>query len=149
MSYAAMKKFCKNKVIRRKLENLKCGEMISNLRVKCAGPNQIISNLSGGNQQKVIIGKWMLNEPKIYLMDEPTRGIDVGAKHDIYELMKELTDSGASVIFVSSELPELLGVSDRIMVMANGTITGEVDRSEATEENVMSYAFAAKEEKGA
>lgn len=149
MSYAAMKKFCKNKVIHRKLESSKCGEMIGSLRVKCSGPNQIISNLSGGNQQKVIVGKWMLNEPKIYLMDEPTRGIDVGAKHDIYELMKRLTDEGASVIFVSSELPELLGVSDRILVMANGTITGEVERAEATEEKVMSYAFAAKEEKGA
>lgn len=147
MSYAALKKFCNHGVINRAKESKACNEMIRSMNVKCSSPDQLIRNLSGGNQQKVIIGKWMLNEPDIYLMDEPTRGIDVGAKHEIYELMKKITDQGASIIFVSSELPELLGVCDRLLVVAGGTVTGELDIEDATEEKVMSYAFVSKEKK--
>lgn len=145
MSYAALKKFCNHGVINRAKESKACNEMIQSMNVKCSSPDQLIKNLSGGNQQKVIIGKWMLNEPDIYLMDEPTRGIDVGAKHEIYELMKKITDQGASIIFVSSELPELLGVCDRLLVIAGGTVTGELDIEDATEEKVMSYAFVSQE----
>lgn len=149
MSYAALKKFCNHGIINRAKELKACDAMIQSMNVKCSGPDQLIRNLSGGNQQKVIIGKWMLNEPDIYLMDEPTRGIDVGAKHEIYELMKKITDQGASIVFISSELPELLGVCDRILVIAGGTVTGQLDIAEATEEKVMSYAFAAqKKEEG-
>ena len=115
--------------------------MIGKMNVKCASPNQPVRDLSGGNQQKVVVGKWMLRKPLIYLMDEPTRGIDVGAKKEIYDLIEELTAEGAGVLFVSSELPELLGVSDRIVVLAHGTITGELDRKDATEAKIMEYAF--------
>ena len=96
--------------------------------------------LSGGNQQKVVIAKWVGMEPDIIIMDEPTRGIDVGAKRDIYELMNELTASGVSIIMVSSELPEVLGMSDRILVIHEGTIAGEVMHEEATQEKIMSLA---------
>ena len=96
--------------------------------------------MSGGNQQKVVIAKWVGKQPDIIIMDEPTRGIDVGAKRDIYELMNELTANGVSIIMVSSELPEVLGMSDRIMVVHEGHIAGELLREEATQEKIMTLA---------
>ena len=100
----------------------------------------LASSLSGGNQQKVILGRWLLTEPEIRLLDEPTRGIDVGAKYEIYRLMIELAESGKSVVMVSSELPEILGVCDRILVVSGGRIAGELDAKTATQEEIMTLA---------
>jgi ribose transport system ATP-binding protein len=149
MSYASIRDFCKHSVINKGKEKNAVKTLAKKLNVKCQSEEQLIKNLSGGNQQKVIVGKWMLSHPKIYLMDEPTRGIDVGAKHEIYELINQLTSEGAGVIFISSELPELLGVSDRILVMANGTITAELSRDQASEEEIMRHAFISKAKEGA
>ena len=100
-----------------------------------------VSTLSGGNQQKVVLSKWMLREPEILILDEPTRGIDVGAKFEIYKLMTNLVKEGKSILMVSSELPELIGMCDRIYVMAGGTISGRTDRAEFSQEKIMRYAM--------
>ena len=102
---------------------------------------QNVGNLSGGNQQKVLLAKWMFAEPDILILDEPTRGIDVGAKYEIYSLMNKLVEEGMSIIMISSELSEVLGMSDRLYVMSEGTITGELSAEEATEEKVMAMAI--------
>jgi ABC-type sugar transport system ATPase subunit len=102
----------------------------------------ITGTLSGGNQQKVVLGKWLLTEPKILFLDEPTRGIDVGAKQEIYSEINTLAASGLAVVMVSSELPEVLGLSDRIIVLHEGKLTGEFSRTEATSEKVMAAATA-------
>lgn len=114
---------------------------IDKLEIKTPSRKQIINNLSGGNQQKVILARWLSEDVDIFLMDEPTRGIDVGAKYEIYKIMYQLAREGKAVIFVSSDLPEVLGVADRIIVMRNGNIVGSLDREEATEENVLSMAL--------
>lgn len=116
-------------------------EYIRKLNTKTTGKNQKVMNLSGGNQQKVVMAKWLNTNADIYIFDEPTRGIDVGAKSEIYHMIADLADQGAAVIVVSSELPEVLGISDRIIVMHEGKISGELMRSKATEEKVMAYAF--------
>ena len=113
---------------------------IQNLRVKTPSHKTKIRTLSGGNQQKVILGRWLLTKPRILLLDEPTRGIDVGAKYEIYQLILKLAESGKSVLMVSSEMPELLGVCDRILVMSGGTIAGEVNATSATQEEIMELA---------
>ena len=110
------------------------------MHTKCMGPDDMISSLSGGNQQKVIFGKWLEREPQVFMMDEPTRGIDVGAKYEIYQIMIDLVKQGKSIIMISSEMPELIGMSNRIIVMCNGHITGEVEGEEATQERIMSFA---------
>ncbi|MGB4154442.1 MAG: ATP-binding cassette domain-containing protein, partial [Limnochordia bacterium] len=99
-----------------------------------------VGNLSGGNQQKTSVAKWMFAEPALIILDEPTRGIDVGAKYEIYQLMNRLVSQGMSIIMISSELLEILGMSDRIYIMSEGTITGELDAREATEEKIMALA---------
>ena len=114
--------------------------MIGSLRVKTSGKDVKISTLSGGNQQKVILGRWLLTGPEILLLDEPTRGIDVGAKYEIYLLISRLAADGKSVLMVSSEMPELLGVCHRIIVMSNGRIAGELDAKNTTQEEIMSLA---------
>lgn len=114
--------------------------VIESMRVKTPGLNTKIRSLSGGNQQKVIVGRWLLTEPEILLMDEPTRGIDVGAKYEIYQLMIDLANNGKGVIMVSSELPELLGVTDRILVMSDGRVAGIVNTSETTQEEIIRLA---------
>ena len=114
--------------------------MASKLGVKAHSLDLEAGSLSGGNQQKVVIAKWVGKQPNIIIMDEPTRGIDVGAKRDIYELMNELTANGVSIIMVSSELPEVLGMSDRIMVVHEGHIAGELLHDEATQEKIMTLA---------
>ena len=99
-------------------------------------------NLSGGNQQKVVIAKWMATHPSVLILDEPTRGIDVGAKKEIHLLMSELVRQGVAIVMISSELPEILGMSDRIYVMHDGRIKGEIARSEATQESIMKMAIS-------
>lgn len=116
---------------------------IDKLRIKTPSMKQHVANLSGGNQQKVIVSRWLATDPEVLIMDEPTRGIDVGAKHEIYEIMNQLAAEGKAIIMVSSEMPELIGMSDRIYVMCDGRITGEIDkREEMTQENIMKYATA-------
>lgn len=119
-------------------------EMIGRLNIKTPNDKQVVRFLSGGNQQKVVLGKWLTMQPEILLLDEPTRGIDVGAKEEVYKLMESLARSGMAVLFVSSELEEILGMSDRVLVMHEGQITGELQRSELTEEAVMQLATGKK-----
>ncbi|GAF09886.1 galactose/methyl galactoside ABC transport system [Paenibacillus pini JCM 16418] len=114
--------------------------MVDKLRTKTPSTKTLIMNLSGGNQQKVLLARWLLTEPDILLLDEPTRGIDVGAKFEIYTIIKDLAKQGKSIIMISSEMPELLGMSDRIMVMSEGRLTGILEGDAATEEEIMRLA---------
>ena len=98
---------------------------------------QLAMYLSGGNQQKIVVGKWLLTEPEIVMMDEPTRGIDVGAKYEIYQLIKQLAKEGKAVLIISSEMTELLGICDRILILREGRLVGEMDAKEATQEKIM------------
>jgi len=138
---ANLKKYVVHKlyVSSRKI-NIDTAWAIDTLRIKTPGQNTKINALSGGNQQKVILGRWLLTEPDILLLDEPTRGIDVGAKYEIYQLMIDLAKQGKSIIMVSSELPELLGVCDRILVMSGGYLTGSVNACETSQEEIMVLA---------
>jgi ribose transport system ATP-binding protein len=115
-------------------------DTVAKLSVRCTGVEQVVATLSGGNQQKLVIGKWLATKPRILLLDEPTRGIDVGAKHEIHELIFALAAQGLAVIVVSSELPELLFLSDRILVMSEGRATGMLARGAATQETIMRLA---------
>jgi putative multiple sugar transport system ATP-binding protein len=110
------------------------------LNIKTPSVEQRVSNLSGGNQQKVSLGKWLFVKPDILILDEPTRGIDVGAKYEIYTIMNRLVEQGMSIIMISSELPEILGMSDRIYIVSSGRISGELPVGEATQENIMTLA---------
>jgi ribose transport system ATP-binding protein len=121
-------------------EKQTAAEMIQKLNVKTPGDRQVCQYLSGGNQQKVVIGKWLAMNPKVLLLDEPTRGIDVGAKREIYKLMEQLAQGGVAILFVSSEMEEVLGMSDRTLVMHEGKLTGELQRGELSEEAVMHLA---------
>ena len=127
-------------LVSRSAERAAVSEQIEKLAIKTAGASAMILSLSGGNQQKCIIGRWLLTNPKLLLLDEPTRGIDVGAKAEIYALMKRLADNGMAILVTSSELPELLAVCDRILVMCEGRITADLPRSSATEETIMDAA---------
>ena len=113
---------------------------IQQLRIKVPDVAAVVETLSGGNQQKVILAKWMLTQPEILLLDDPTRGIDVGAKTEIYQLMNQFAAQGMGIILVSSELPEVLAMSDRILVLSQGRLTGEFNREEATEQKIMAAA---------
>lgn len=115
-------------------------EQASNLAIKAPNLQVLVSALSGGNQQKVVIAKWLMSDPKILIMDDPTRGVDVGAKYEIYKLMNELAEQGVSIIMISSELEEVLGMSDRVMVMHEGRSNGTLDIAEATQEKIMALA---------
>jgi ribose transport system ATP-binding protein len=115
-------------------------EMIQKLRIKTPNEQQVVQYLSGGNQQKVVLGKWLSLHPKILLLDEPTRGIDVGAKQEIYRLMEDLAEQGMAILFVSSEMEEILGMSDQTLVMHEGRISGKLTREELSEEAVMQLA---------
>lgn len=118
----------------------KAESYVESLRIKTPGVKQKVKNLSGGNQQKVVIGKWLTRDCNILIFDEPTRGIDVGAKSEIYKLLTELVKEGKSIIMISSELPEILRMSERIIVMCEGRITGELSIAEATQEGIMKFA---------
>ncbi len=113
---------------------------IDEFHIKCFGPDHECNNLSGGNQQKVVFAKWVYTDPKILILDEPTRGVDIGAKKEIYSVINDLAAKGVAIILVSSELPEVLGMSDRIMVVHEGKITGIIDAKEADQEKVMTLA---------
>lgn len=126
--------------VKRKEQRVKAQEVAQKLHVRMAGLDQQVKNLSGGNQQKVVIGKWLLADSHVLILDEPTRGVDVGAKVEIYELINALTASGRAVVVISSDLPEILGMTDRILVMANGRIVGELPTEGTEQSDVMALA---------
>jgi len=118
-------------------------ELAAVTELKAQGPEQEVRFLSGGNQQKVVLAKWLKTQPQILIFDEPTRGIDVGAKAEIYELMRRLAESGVAIIMISSDMEEVINVSDRVAVMHEGRVTGVLERAECTEENIMRLAVGA------
>ncbi|NSL51429.1 sugar ABC transporter ATP-binding protein [Calidifontibacillus erzurumensis] len=144
LSLPNLKIISTNGLISAKKEHEFVQDMINKFRVKTSSQEQAVKSLSGGNQQKIVIGKWLGIRPKILILDEPTRGVDVGAKKEIYQIMNELTEQGVAIIMVSSELPEILGMSDRIMVIHEGKITAIFDRREATQEKIMQAATGGK-----
>jgi len=140
ISIASLKSISHFGFVNRKLELSKISEMIHLFGIRTTGHNQIIRRLSGGNQQKVVLGKWILIEPSLLLLDEPTRGIDVGAKREIYRFMSEYSSKGNAIVMVSSELHEILGMSDRIAVFKEGHLVSILDRKDANQERLMSLA---------
>ena len=134
---ARLSKVCEKGVVNTDMEVHLADEMTKEMGTKTPSNEQKIGNLSGGNQQKALLGKWMFTEPDILILDEPTRGIDVGAKYDIYCLINKMVEDGKSVIMISSEMPELLGMCDRIYVMSEGRLAGEFTAEEATQERIM------------
>ena len=140
MTIASIRNYVKSGAINKRLSVKIVKENIESLRIKTPSYKTQIGNLSGGNQQKVIFSRWLLSKPNILILDEPTRGIDVGAKYEIYTIIANLAKEGKSVIMISSELPELLGMCDRIIVMCEGRVTGVLDSKEANQEVIMNYA---------
>ncbi len=135
-----LKQFISRLRVQRKKEYDITQKYIDMMSTKTPSQNQIIANLSGGNQQKVLIGRWLATDPKVLILDEPTRGVDVGAKSEIYSIMNELAKNGVSIIMISSELPEIINMSDRVYVMANGEVRGCLNRSEISQESIMHLA---------
>lgn len=129
-----------NFIISRQKETFTSSFAVRDFNIKCSGVNHICNNLSGGNQQKLIFAKWILSKPKILILDEPTRGVDIASKKEIYTMMNDLASKGLAMIMVSSELPEIIGMSDRVMVIHEGKVAGFLDRSQATEKNIMILA---------
>jgi ABC-type sugar transport system ATPase subunit len=126
--------------VKQKKEEEIANKYCKNLRIRTPNTKEIVKNLSGGNQQKIVISKWLAINPKILILDDPTRGIDVGAKKEIYSLINQLVKEKIGIILISSELPEIINISDRILVMREGRITGEFTRKEATQEKIMELA---------
>ena len=142
---ANLDKLLEGVVVNENEEIIQVTEFKKSLNIKTPSIKQLVGNLSGGNQQKVQIAKWLFAEPKVLILDEPTRGIDVGAKFEIYTIINRLVAEGYSVLMISSDLPEILGMSDRIYVMAEGSITGELSAAEANEQNIMAMATKTEE----
>ncbi len=140
ITIASLDNFSKTPFVNKKRENEISNELCESLKVKTPSISQYVKNLSGGNQQKVVLAKWMAKNSNILIFDEPTRGIDVGARMEIYELMVEMTKQGKSIIMISSDMPELIGMSDRILVMRHGEITGELLGDNITQENILDLA---------
>jgi inositol transport system ATP-binding protein len=141
MVLPSVKRFSKFKLITNpKKERSETEKYIKDSRIKTPGMNQVVKFLSGGNQQKVVLGKWLMTEPQILIFDEPTRGIDIGAKSEIYKLINELAEHGNTIIFISSEMQEILGMCDRIVVFHEGRLSGELSREDATQEKLLKLA---------
>ena len=140
----ALNKVMEFNIIDDALEVKRADEITRKMKLKAPNLETKVGQLSGGNQQKVVLSKWILNNPKILILDEPTRGIDVGAKYEIYKIINELADQGVGIVLISSELPEILGMSDRVLVMTEGRISGEFSRKEATQEKIMACATGGK-----
>ena len=133
-------------VINNKQEQEIAEKYKENMAIKTPSLNQLVKNLSGGNQQKVILGRWIAADSELIIFDEPTRGIDVGAKYEIYKLMNDLVENqGKTILMISSEMEELMGMSDRIVVLSEGNMTGELSKEEFTQEVIMTYASAARD----
>jgi ribose transport system ATP-binding protein len=135
-----LKQFISKLRVNNKKEEEITQKYIDLMATKTPSQDQVIGNLSGGNQQKVMIGRWLATEPEILILDEPTRGVDVGAKAEIYSIMNDLVKGGMSIIMISSELPEIINMSDRIYVMNDGRVTGQLDHDHVTQEGIMQYA---------
>ena len=149
MTLAAMSKyFSKNGILNRNEEKVKSEEYRQRIKVKCNNIEQEVGALSGGNQQKVVLAKWMLTQPDVLIMDEPTRGIDVGAKYEIYEVINELAADGKAVIVISSDMQEIIGTCDRTYVLNEGEICGELSGADITQENIMGCIMAHNNRKG-
>jgi len=140
MTLAGLRSISGKFLTNRTRETIAANGPMKSLRIKANSPLTITGTLSGGNQQKVVLGKWLLTGPKILFLDEPTRGIDVGAKQEIYTEINKLAEQGMAIVLVSSELPEVLGLSDRVIVLHEGKMTGEFTRADATPERVMHAA---------
>ena len=142
ISIAVLGRLSKLSVLNKKEERAIASSFTKNLAIKTPNMEQLVKNLSGGNQQKVIVAKWLASDPDLMILDEPTRGIDVSAKYEIYKLMNALVESGKTIIMISSEMEELIGMSDRIIVLAEGSVSGELAKSEFNQEKIMSFASA-------
>lgn len=140
ITMAVLRTLNKGPFTNRPKESALASQYIDAIAIKTAGQNQIVMNLSGGNQQKVVLSKWLATAPRVLIFDEPTRGIDVGAKVEIYRQINDLARQGVAILMVSSELPEILGMSDRVMVISGGRVAGMMSREDATEEKIMEYA---------
>ncbi len=140
----SLKRFAPFNLIRRDCERKVANEQIESLQIKTPSCETFVLNLSGGNQQKVVLGKWLSMEPKVMILDEPTRGIDVGAKAEIYRLMRALAEQGTVILMISSDMEEILNISDRVAVMHEGEITGVLERANCTEKNIMQLAVGKK-----
>jgi ribose transport system ATP-binding protein len=140
LNLASLGKSTSAGIVDRREERRKAEKMIEDLGIRTPGPEQEVRYLSGGNQQKVVIGKWLATAPRILLLDEPTRGIDVGAKAEVHALIARLAEQGVAILMISSELPEILGMSHRILVMRGGRIVADIPRQHATEESIMAAA---------
>jgi len=141
ISLGSLARYTKIGFVQTQKEQILVTQTVKDLKIKTATINQKVAQLSGGNQQKVVIGKLLLSNPEIIILDEPTRGIDIGAKFEIYKLINELTAKGKAVVMISSELPEILGMSDRVLVLSKGNQTALLSKEEATQENIMRYAI--------
>lgn len=141
----ALKRVTNWNMIDHALEVKYAEEMTKKMKLKASNLELKVSQLSGGNQQKVVLSKWLLNNPQVLILDEPTRGIDVGAKYEIYKIINELASQGVGIVLISSELPEVMGMSDRILVMSEGRITGEFSRENATQEKIMACATGGRQ----
>jgi L-arabinose transport system ATP-binding protein len=141
ISLASLERLRRGRFVRGHAERRLVDELIARLEIKTPSPEQEISKLSGGNQQKAVLARWLARSPRLLLLDEPTRGVDVGAKAEIYRLIDDLAAAGMAVLFISSELPEVIGMSDRILVMEGGRITGQLTRGTATEERIIALAM--------
>ncbi len=146
LSMAVLQEMTRHGLISGAIENSRVEELMNRLTVNAAGTHVEVSTLSGGNQQKVLLGKWLATRPALLILDEPTRGVDIGAKAEIHRLIRELTSQGMATVIISSDLPELLTISDRILVMCEGRVTAELDAATADEEQVMRYALPGREE---
>ena len=140
MTIRILKEFIQGVFVNRKKEEDIVDDYTEKLSIKMASRETLIQNLSGGNQQKVVIARWLATNPGILIMDEPTRGIDVGAKAEIYELMNQLAEQGMAIIMISSELPEIINMSDRVIVMRSGEISAVLEREDLSQEKIMRYA---------
>ena len=140
ISLPIIKRFCRFIFINKNKERIFTQESHNKMDVRSAGIQQLAQELSGGNQQKVVLAKWLSTNPEILILDEPTRGIDVGTKAAVHKLMSELASKGLAILMVSSELPEILGMSDRVLVMCEGRLTGEFIREDADQEKIMTAA---------
>jgi putative multiple sugar transport system ATP-binding protein len=140
ITLANLRSFVNGGVIDENAEITIAQDYTESLGIKTPSIEQIVMNLSGGNQQKVSVAKWLCVKPDVLILDEPTRGIDVGAKYEIYTIMNKLVEQGMSILMMSSELPEILGMSDRVYVVASGMIAGEIPVKEATQEKIMKLA---------
>ena len=142
ISLAVLDRLRRWRFVRRGAENRLAQQYVDSLHVRTPSLDQEVRKLSGGNQQKVVLARWLARKPKVLILDEPTRGVDVGAKVEIYHVIEELAESGVAVLVISSELPEVLGLADRIVVMQQGRVTGELDREQASEESILALAMA-------